>query len=225
LCRKIGDARLREKGAKTVEIYTKEGRIDELHDIIQECKSRGFNRTMEVYDKAGNLIPLGNITPRAKFNKKVTNELCARISQGENLRTLCKLPEFPNHSTIRKWYHQFPEFKKALDAAYTDRADYYVDQLYELMDEVKSDSLGVKQADFIATQIKWIAERLHPKFMAKTAKSDINVQVNDDGKVNFQILLSDERPTEKIHATTQENPYFQSDPKLAIPDATYEESE
>lgn len=183
---------------RTREVYAMQNRNDELDELIETVKESGVNPHAVVYDRDGNMIPLRKtpaIHHASKYNKTIARQICSLISEGSTVSDVCNKHKIISYDTFRRWYRDFAEFKKQVDQAYTERADYYVDKLFELMEEVKTNEVGVKEATFVADNIKWIAERLHPKFMQKRSSEAINVQVNDDAKVQFQIMLADSPST------------------------------
>lgn len=193
--RQRANDQIRAEGRKTLALYQSRGMEDEFWGLVTELKLGGVCVNKKVYDMEGNLIPLipldeKNVTHSTKYNRTHAREIVNRVIQGETLKEICKSEHLPRLETVRKWYRDYPDFTRQLDQAYTERADYYVDQLYDLMKEVQEGKLGTKQATFVADQIKWMAERLNPKFLNKSKSDGINVQVNDDGKVQFQILLA-----------------------------------
>jgi hypothetical protein len=163
------------------------GTLDEMHDLMVAVKqdptvsSTSIKRTAD-----GTIIPV-HVPVREPWEDKI----CELITCGSTLKEVCKIEGMPTHNRVRKLYRESIGFKRQLDQAYTDRADYYVDQLYELMSEVKSGTTGTREASFVADQIRWLAERLSPKFMQKgNGKLDINLDNMQDGKVQFNIILA-----------------------------------
>lgn len=190
---KLAWKRRRQREEGVLQDAMNNGTLEELHEMMVAVKSSDLgNKAMELYDKNGQLIPVLNLTKN--YDKKLAEELCDKVAEGSSLKELCngenKLMDI---RTARKWYRNIPEFKKALDQAYTDRADYYMDKIYQLMDDVETGRLDPRKATFVADQIKWVAERLHPKFMQKNSKTSINIDADSisDGGINFQIILAD----------------------------------
>lgn len=209
--RQRANDKIKEEGRKSLIVYKQQGREAEFWELIETLLEKGVPRNMKVYDKDGNLIPLLDFEERrpsrsvVKYDKRVLSTIVERIINGDTLSNICLSEGMPPLIRVRDWYSKYPEVARQLDQAYTERADYYVDQLYGLMEEVKNNSLDVKKGTFIADQIKWLAERLHPKFVAKGRDAGINVQVNDEGKVQFQILLHNPASLKKEITDGSEN--------------------
>lgn len=182
---------LRQEGAKTTRLYEKQGRLQELHDLIRDLKESGVSVLKKVYDKDGNLIPLLKLenSPGMTYDKRLANKICNAIAVGKTLSAVCTQKDFPSYNAVRKWYRDIPEFKEQLDNAHVERLDYYLDELFDLMDEVKEEKVGVRQAQFVAEQIKWFAEKIHPRFEQKRGDK-FNVNIGDDGKVQFNITMA-----------------------------------
>ena len=193
--KKINDDR-REAQKKTIEVYERENKMEELEELVDLALSAGAKGVKQVFDKDGNMLPVCSVDPPIrsnKYTKTLARQVVDLIASGNTVSDICNKQKLVGLATFRKWYRDVPEFKRQIDQAYTERADYYVDKLFELMEEVKHNEVGVKEATFVADNIKWIAERLHPKFMQKRNTEAINVQVNDDAKVQFQILLAENK--------------------------------
>ena len=139
------------------------------------------------------------IKPRRKgqsvYTHRKATKLCLLIANGQSINRITKDPKHakwcPTRQSIFHWSRDIPEFKTMLDMAYICRADHYIDKLYELMDDVETGALGVKEAGFVAEQIKWIGEKIHPRY-AKSIESN-NPQVNIAAKEGsaIQIILAD----------------------------------
>ncbi len=199
--RKRANHQIKEEGRKTLALYKAQGREAEFWETRETLLEKGVHYNMKVYDKEGNLIPLidfeekRQVKHNPKYDKNILSKVVERIINGDTLTNICTSPTsqeegMPTLRAIRRWYVAYPEVARQLDQAYTERADYYVDQLYGLMDEVKKNAIDVKKGTFIADQIRWLAERLHPKFMTNKKTEGVNINIDGESKIQFQMLFA-----------------------------------
>jgi hypothetical protein len=80
----------------------------------------------------------GNDTGRpSKFNADVAAEICARISIGQSLRTICKDEHMPGIVTVYNWLgdSEKQNFLKQYLIAKSNQADYYAESIVDISDE------------------------------------------------------------------------------------------
>lgn len=131
-----------------------------------------------------------------KFTPKLADIICARIADGESLRSICRDDTMPSKSTVMAWLaddaHQ--EFRTKYALAREIQADGFVDEMVEIADDGSNDWMEKRSAEGDVTgyqengealrrsQLRiltrqWIAEKLKPK------KYGNKVDLNLDGKV------------------------------------------
>ncbi|RUR48806.1 ubiquitin carboxyl-hydrolase [Vreelandella populi] len=100
-----------------------------------------------------------------KYTKAMTAKLCARLANGESLRSICLSEEFPDKSTILLWvvdgeHAEFSDqYRRAREAAGYAHADRIIDTV----DKVSTAELDPQSAKAMLDGLKWAAERMAPK--------------------------------------------------------------
>lgn len=115
------------------------------------------------------------------YNEDIAAEICARLSEGQSLRTICLDEEMPDASTIFRWLPKHDEFRKQYDAARAAASDAMVEDILEIADDATNDWMKQKQKNGEASDgwilngdhvqrskvridtRKWIMSRLAPK--------------------------------------------------------------
>jgi hypothetical protein len=111
------------------------------------------------------------------YTQKLADSICARISDGEPLKALCREPGMPAWRTVYDWLEKHPEFAKAMERARELGADAIAAECLEIADtpmegvEVtmrgktketkRGDMLGHRKLQ-IETRLKLLA-KWHPK--------------------------------------------------------------
>lgn len=191
---KAGRKTKRDREIMALETALNTGTLDQIQDMMVAVKEAGLGQKL-LYDKDGTVIPVHN---HAKdYDPELADVVLERMRDGDTVQILQR-DGVITLNKFRKWYRSVPEFKKNADAAEIERTGLFYTKIQDLMGEVERGSLGTKEATFIADQCKWILERLNPKFMRKDGKQELNVNVNDDGKVQFQIMLASSTAPQQI---------------------------
>ena len=118
-----------------------------------------------------------------EFNKKLSDEICLRLKNGESLRAICRDEAMPHISTIFDWiqksqecikpYAGFSEqyararevqadvlFDECADIADQGKADHYVDPE---TGELRVDGDAIQRAKLRIETRRWMAEKMKPK--------------------------------------------------------------
>jgi len=117
------------------------------------------------------------------YTLKLTDVICARLSEGESMRSVCRDDSMPVLTTIFRWLREKPEFKQQYDIAKEESADSHADQMVDIADNEVSqplivegkpllvdgkpimivDSVAVAHAKLRIDTRKWAASKLKPK--------------------------------------------------------------
>lgn len=101
-----------------------------------------------------------SMAKRRKFEQSVADVICARISNGESLRAICRDSETPPASTVFKWLRDNKDFVKQYTRAREDQADLYVDEIIEIADNDEADP---QRSRLQIDARKWAAGKMRPK--------------------------------------------------------------
>jgi hypothetical protein len=111
----------------------------------------------------------------SSFTAAIAAKICARIAEGESLRTICKDTKMPGQTTVFAWLAINEEFQKQYALAREQQADKYAAEIIEISDDGKNDTYRnergevVTDNDVIARSRlrvdarKWYASKLAPK--------------------------------------------------------------
>ena len=111
------------------------------------------------------------------YTEKLSDSLCAALSEGQSLRSVCKDKKFPCAATVFNWLRTIPAFLEQYEKAKAESADAMVDEMLDIADngnndwmEMNGDSEGYKQNGEAIQRSrlrvdvrKWSASKLKPK--------------------------------------------------------------
>lgn len=132
--------------------------------ISKELKE--YNRATRAMGKRNGRPPL--------YNKKMGNEICRRLMDGESLNSICRDKHMPGKVTVYYWLKdpRFADFLAMYNVAREVQADSIVDQMIDISDDSQNDyidreGIAVLDQEAIArTRVrldtrKWVAGRLN----------------------------------------------------------------
>lgn len=96
---------------------------------------------------------------------EVQQEIIRRMCDGESLRSICRTPNYPAHSTVILWTNTDAEFSDQYTRAREERADVYFDRLDDVSADAEAADSAVKVAGLRlkADNIKWQLAKMAPK--------------------------------------------------------------
>lgn len=108
------------------------------------------------------------------FTQELADHICERISEGESLRSVCRDANIPPAGTILRWVAQNSVFREQYDAAMEQRAEYLFEEMFEIADETKLDTIETDtgerpNAEWISRSRlrvdvrKWALSKMMPK--------------------------------------------------------------
>lgn len=121
------------------------------------------------------------------FTKELADTICELISSGKSLRSVCRIEEMPDASSVFKWLRENEEFSKQYARATEERTESQHEDLLSFGDEALEEAKNVtdpKLANAVvsavklkADNLKWSMSRMKPK------KYGDKLDVTSDGKV------------------------------------------
>lgn len=113
------------------------------------------------------------------YTPELGDKICARLADGESLRTICKDPDMPCKSTVFTWLRTIPEFRANYGVAKVECADAYIEEIIDIADDGTNDWMVANgKAGELAYKLngehiqrsrvridtrKWIASKMNPK--------------------------------------------------------------
>ncbi len=140
----------------------------------------------------------------SSYTKDKAAEICARLVEGESLKSICRDPLMPDIKTVYLWMGQHEEFLHQYTKAKEDQADTMQEEILDIADTEPLqvvDDKGVARIDsghvnWMRLRIdsrKWIAAKLKPKKYGDkqiiAGDKDNPLEVKQDNSI-FETILS-----------------------------------
>ena len=106
------------------------------------------------------------------FTEELAKDICARIAEGESVRSIARDNEMPTASTIFKWRLDIDTFSEQYDNAKDIGLEVRAEEIEEIAEEHKD----VQRAKLIIDTKKWNMSKLKPKRFGD------KMDVTSDGK-------------------------------------------
>lgn len=116
-----------------------------------------------------------------KYNEKIANTICDRLSEGESLLKICRSLKI-NHSTVFRWVWSNPEFADMYNLARQNQADYYNERIRQISDDVLEGKTNVNAARLAIDALKWQAGKQKPKSYGD------KLDLNQTGNVTIEVI-------------------------------------
>jgi hypothetical protein len=114
------------------------------------------------------------------YTPELADAICARLADGESLRTVCLTEGMPDKSTVFRWLRTHESFRDQYARAKEESADALTDEMLDIADDGTNDWMEVhgKEGEAIGWKEngeaisrsrlrvdtrKWIASKLKPK--------------------------------------------------------------
>jgi len=114
-------------------------------------------------------------TKGVEYSEELADRICARIAEGESLKSICARDGFPDRRTVYRWFVAHPHFLVMQKTAREEHADAEVERFHEIADEEpERDDKGRVDMGWVQRQRlrldtrKWTLARMHPKYNERT---------------------------------------------------------
>ncbi len=113
------------------------------------------------------------------YTAELADAICARLADGESLRSVCRDESMPCKQTVFSWMRLHPEFLDQYARAKEESADTHADDLLEIADDARNDWMSrnhgeddpgwvangehIQRSRLRVDTRKWIASKLKPK--------------------------------------------------------------
>ncbi len=141
-------------------------------------------------------MPQGRVS---EYTKEVGDTICARIADGESLRSICRDEGMPARGTVHVWLIKFQDFQDQYARAREYQADTIFDEILDIADDGSNDwmekfdseggNIGWKEngeaigrSRIRIDARKWMAGKMRPKKYADKQFIDQNTthQISDE---------------------------------------------
>lgn len=145
---------------------------------------------------------VSNYTGKFKPTTGVILALGSLIRSGKTLKKIAEMPGMPPLDVLYLWKNNHEDFKKAVEDAEKDRADYFHDKLVDRVEEIQNLSKDeIPAMKLYVDTIKYLAEADNPdKYKPKPGNSEqgggsVTIQVNTgidrNAKVEDNVVITD----------------------------------
>ncbi len=137
------------------------------------------------------------------YNQETATLICARMSEGESLRSICRDPSMPALSTVFLWIGKFPDFSEQYKVAMAARADAMFEELFDIADDGRNDyienedgfqklnSEHVQRSRLRIDTRKWALSKMMPKKYGDKPNENPDDQNQDTSPVVVNINVKD----------------------------------
>lgn len=78
------------------------------------------------------------------YNEELAAKICERLAHGEPLAKICRDPDMPGYSTVRRWEDEKPEFQALSLRARQDGTHFLADDSLRIADDDQIDTQRAK---------------------------------------------------------------------------------
>lgn len=139
----------------------------------------------------------------SKFSKKLAEDICLLLAEGESLRSICSAKNMPDKKTVLRWLARDEEFRSQYTRAKEAGAEAIAEELFDIADDgsndwmerldAEGDAVGwqlngehVRRSQLRIDTRKWYLSKIMPK------KYGDKQQVEHSGNLNLSKLSDDE---------------------------------
>lgn len=138
------------------------------------------------------------------YNTDLANEICARIAEGESLRSICRCEGMPNIRSVMRWLGIHPEFSQQYARAREAQAESMFEEMLEIADDGSNDWMErtgkdgetgdtvvdhehVSRSKLRIDTRKWMLARMAPKKYGDST----NLKLSGDAENPLSLLLGE----------------------------------
>lgn len=133
------------------------------------------------------------------YTPQLAIAICARVADGESLRSVCRDDAMPAKSAVFEWLREHPAFADQYAKAKEESAESHADDILEIVDDSRNDWMErndpenpgwlangevVQRARLRVDTRKWIASKLKPK------KYGDKIEHEHSGRVTLEQLVT-----------------------------------
>lgn len=138
------------------------------------------------------------------YSTDLANEICARIAEGESLRSICRCEGMPNIRSVMRWLGIHPEFSQQYARAREAQAESMFEEMLEIADDGSNDWMErtgkdgetgdkvvdhehVSRSKLRVDTRKWMLARMAPKKYGDAT----NIKLSGDAENPLSLLLTE----------------------------------
>lgn len=152
------------------------------------------------------------------FTKKLGAAICARLANGESLRSICSSPDMTSRRSVTRWAMERSDFREAYQIALEFQRDSWADMIADAGDGIPAED--VPRAKLASDDKKWLLSRLHPQKFGDKASVQLSGDADRPVAVEVSRPLCAPEIASGIRALLEENEAAVGlAPAPALPDA------
>ncbi len=132
----------------------------------------------------------------SKFSQKLFDEICAKMVEGQSLRSICEDEDMPDKATVFRWLAKSDDLRDQYARARESQADAIFDEILDIADDARNDWMAKRGEDddgyqFMGEHVqrarlridarKWMAGKMRPKVYGD--------KLELDGNIGFSVTL------------------------------------
>jgi hypothetical protein len=117
-----------------------------------------------------------------KYNDKIAERICLRLSEGESLRKICEGKDMVSTTAVMSWLRDNQDFAARYARARRMQADRFFDKISAIREDVERGQLDPNAARVIIDALKWQACKLEPQ------RYGDKIQVEQDTSVTINVM-------------------------------------
>ena len=122
------------------------------------------------------------------YTPELASEICAKLAEGQSLRTVCKEESMPCTSSVFNWFRKHPEFLEQYTRAKEESADAMAEEVLDIADDATNDWMSKNAGDDVAFSFngehvqrsrlrietrKWLMAKMKPKKYGEKVMQEI----------------------------------------------------
>ena len=138
-----------------------------------------------------------NVGRPTTYNQETASLICARMADGESLRSICRDDSMPALSTVFLWVSKHSEFSEQYKLAMASRADEMFEDMIDIADDGRNDYIvnGDGEERFNTEHVqrsrlrldtrKWMLSKMLPKKYGDKITDEV---IGNDNEIEIRVV-------------------------------------
>lgn len=111
------------------------------------------------------------------YTDEIAAAICERLSEGEDLVTICADPAMPARRTVYEWMDVHPDFRTNCARAREAQAEVMDHRILAVAGKIEREELNPKAGAVVLSALQWRAERLDRRRYGQKVALDVDASV------------------------------------------------
>lgn len=130
--------------------------------------------------RAADRTAVARVGRPSTFTDVLGIDICARLAEGQSMRTICAADDMPDRRTVERWAAADPDFAASIARAREAQADTLAAEVVEIADDATATPDGIEHAKLRIAARQWYAGKVRPKVYGDVQKGPAAlVQINN----------------------------------------------